>query len=542
MNKKRVISYGILGASVVCWLYLIFFFQATRDFSGLCVNETEYQNIINMRTETEEELITSMTFNEYTAVYDGLDRCFYYSLIEGHENAYNPEIGYSGRDSKIELAIKDITISDEMIADNVAIDLLAYDREVYREYTIKCTTLPLVSVYFYEEPTEMDVDITFHLFDNRKEAQKRTLTSEGKMHIRGKTTAAYEKKGYKVTLYEDLSKANLKENKSSILGMRNDGDWMLYAGYNDQEKIRNVFSANLWYESCADNNIFGIKNGMEYRYAEAFFNGHYMGLYAIGYPVDELQLGLKNPLESDMISEFLLKKLVWVTDIETDKDYERTYESYEFQWGEEGVFTEDNREMFGKYHSLLDHAEEADIETIYDLTDIGNAIDVYLFFNLIQGVDNVHEGDTKNLYLTYKSTGEEGRFLLTPWDFDLSWGNEYNWAAPYATGQYTFDIENHVIMDKNVVDVLLRLGDENIKTFITERYEELRKGAWSEEQILRRLDAYEEEIFSSGAYNREQHRWPHAIYLENEKNLTLFKKYVTERLDLMDEFVDSIQE
>ena len=286
--NKKIISCMMLGISAFLILYLTFFFQATKTFSKLCVSEETYESLISQRTETAEELILDMKFNDYQAVYDSLDRCFYYSLVEDDQEAYDPQIGYTTNASGIKLAIKEAKISDDMIANNGTIELLAYDDMCYREYRMKCTTLPIVSIHFYEEPTDLDVDITFELFDNRAEAIKRELISEGKMRIRGVTTASYEKKGYKVTLVENLKKEEPKENKQSVLGMRTDGDWMLYAGYNDQEKIRNVFSANLWYESCADNNIFGVKNGMEYRYVETFFNDHYMGLYAIGFPVDEL--------------------------------------------------------------------------------------------------------------------------------------------------------------------------------------------------------------------------------------------------------------
>ena len=536
MNKK-VISCTVLFFSILVWIYFAFFFQSARSFSDLCVDEDFYQKLIETRVETEEELVLSMSFNDYQAVYDGNEKCFYYSLVEDHEKAYDPQIGFSAKDSKVKLAVKDVVISDEMIAGNVAIEVLAYDEAYYREYLIRCSTLPLLSIYFYEEPTDMDVDITFHLFDNRAEAQKRELTSEGRMRIRGVTTASYEKKGYKVTLLESLKKEEPEENQQPLLGMRSDGDWMLYAGYNDQEKIRNVFSANLWYESCADNNIFGVKNGMEYRYVEAFFNGHYVGLYALGFPIDELQLELQQPLSSDDISEFMLKKMTWVQEIETDDFYERTLESYEFQWGEDTLFTAENRAKSIEYHRLLDNGDRDDISMLYQLMDIGNAIDVYLFFNLIQGVDNAHEGDTKNLYLTYKSTGETGKFLITPWDFDLSWGNEYHWAASYATAQYTFGSDTNLIMDKNVVDVLLENGDENIRSLIVQRYEQLRENEWSEENMIHMLDVYEAQIFDSGAYAREQKRWPHGHYVERDQELSHFKEYVKERLTAMDDFV-----
>ena len=71
---------------------------------------------------------------------------------------------------------------------------------------------------------------------------------------------------------------------------RTDGEWLLYSAYNDQERIRNVFSSNLWFTGNAGANRFGIKNGMEYRYLELFLNGEYWGLYALGYPLDSKQM------------------------------------------------------------------------------------------------------------------------------------------------------------------------------------------------------------------------------------------------------------
>lgn len=216
------------------------------------------------------------------------------------------------------------------------------------------------------------------------------------------------------------------------------------------------------------------------------------------------------------------------------------YMPLDFRWSESGNFTEENRQTLITYHSLLDHAAEEDNDALYDLVDIGNAIDVYLFFNLIQGVDNAHEGDTKNLYLTYKAYDNQGRFLITPWDFDLSWGNEYNWAASYATGQYTFGSDTNLIMDKNVVHVLMENNDESIKMLIAKRYKELRNLGWSEEAVMQMLDEYESQIFDSGAYEREANRWPHAHYIEKEEKLSLFKAYVKERLKVMDEYVADI--
>ena len=88
--------------------------------------------------------------------------------------------------------------------------------------------------------------------------------------------------------------------------------------------------------------------------------------------------------------------------------------------------------------------------------------------------------------------------------------------------------------------VLLENEDEHIKDLLSKRYAKLRETGWSEETMIHMLDEYEKEIFDSGAYEREAHRWPHAHYVEKGHKLNLFKTYVKERLQVMDKYVADI--
>ena len=170
--------------------------------------------------------------------------------------------------------------------------LAAYNDSFYHEYALVCTTLPLMNIESDTQVGDEDVPVHMTLFDNRKGAAQRLTQSDGDMHIRGGSTRTYPKKGYKLSLTKESLGNNVRLNKVSLLGMRQDDDWILYAAYNDPEKIRNVFSSVLWKNTCAMDNAFGIDNGMEYRYVELFLNGEYWGLYALGYPIDDLQLSI----------------------------------------------------------------------------------------------------------------------------------------------------------------------------------------------------------------------------------------------------------
>ncbi|MBO6255682.1 MAG: CotH kinase family protein [Bacteroidaceae bacterium] len=57
--------------------------------------------------------------------------------------------------------------------------------------------------------------------------------------------------------------------------------FILYSCYADPERARNVFSQNLWTESCGTDNAYNINTGSYYKYVELFLNGEYYGLYAL---------------------------------------------------------------------------------------------------------------------------------------------------------------------------------------------------------------------------------------------------------------------
>ena len=79
------------------------------------------------RSPMEGELLEKITLNDYKVVYDNLNRCFYYSLVENDSEAYDPEMGYAGTNSKVRVAVKSAKISEELLAENGSIEFLAYD-------------------------------------------------------------------------------------------------------------------------------------------------------------------------------------------------------------------------------------------------------------------------------------------------------------------------------------------------------------------------------------------------------------------------------
>ena len=519
---KKIVGIAVMIASAVIGSYLICCPGKTIKYSEYAVNEMQTENIISERDEVAD-IIENLVFGEETLFYDASDKTFYYSLIEGNADAYNPYVKIKSDKKGLKLAFITEGITEEGIKNNETITFLAYTEEVYCTYYLKCTTLPLMNIECAEEIPDESVAMKMILFDNSINAVRRLVCSEGEIHLRGATARAYPKKGFRFSLKTESVGGNVRPNHISLLNMRQDDDWLLYAAYNDQEKIRNVFSSNLWEYSCAADNEQGIDFGMEYRYLELFINGRYWGLYALGYPIDEKQVC-----------------------IDTDSDetilYKHGLGSEKLQFAKDGG-------IFGYMREMPDGSEREKSFLqcyYYDLyvnadnnkrlqygIDIDNAIDFYLFINLIQGTDNVDL--IKNYYILLQSDKDGRKALYAPWDLDLTWGNRYiGVLSENCTRPYAYSEDFNCIIESGYLSQLMINGDSSVWEKIFEKYRTYRENGWSEENIDKLLDRYEAEIYDSGAYLRDMERWPDGTYGNDADGLNVFRAYVKKRLQEAD--------
>ena len=284
--------------------------------------------------------------------------------------------------------------------------------------------------------------------------------------------------------------------------------------------------------SCGDDNSFGLKNGMEYRYAELFWNRQYCGLYALGYPIDAKQMGIR-PDITGHYEEFVFKQRHWGPKTEgPDPEYDGLI--LQFDANQSDI---NNGIGFTKmFFSMLESGAPNGLWN----TDEKNALDIWLFVKLIQAADTVNtEGKMRNMFLTIKKSDTGMKILFTPWDMDISWGNRIN---PYnsVTYPYYLDInDNSIEMNINPVSVLLN-KDPSVVNKVKDQYAQLRSSGWSEEAIDIMLDDLEQKIYDSGAYVREMERWPDGKYQDPELRLSLFREYVHGRLRSMDTWIEDL--
>ena len=464
----------------------------------------------------------ALNFNGNDLFYEPNTRTFYYSLIDRDPESYDPPVTFEASDASVRLVISPVTITPETISSNTAITIVAYNEDSFSQYSLICTTLPLMNIICSEEIADDEVSMQLQLFDNQKDCTIRTICSDGVIHLRGASTKHFPKKGYRISLTNKKKNGNTVTNKCNLLGLRNDDDWLLYAAYNDQEKIRHVFSTNLWKYSCAEDNSLGLDNGMEYKYIELFINNEYYGLYALGYPIDEKQLNIKK--NSD--TEFLYKKVSWERESGITAESSTPIEGYETKSESPNAWI-----PLRSYYAMINTGVTSNNSALYESIDIDNAIDIYLFYNLIQAADNVIPGAMKNMMIAAKYQDGSYKIIYAPWDMDISWGNDYEDSVMYP---YAIPPSQNWFMEVGGVAPLIAASDPDIEDLIRGKYRSLRNTVWSEEAINCLIDQYENDIFDSGAYLRDMERWPDGLYEDPKVKLSVFREHVMKRLSYMD--------
>jgi len=518
-------------------LLVVLRYMSEDYLSKHVVDNKKFEEIKADRTSADD-MSLQIFFNEQELFYDKSADTFYYSLTDDDKSAYDPSVDVKS-DSDLQFAFLDKGITDNAIEKNYPLTCIFYNEDNYCVHKIRCTFLPLMNIDCDEEITDVETVMNMRLYDNRAQCTNRDVSSEGFIRIRGGNTRSFPKKPLKISLIHDKQGDNYSNSNISLLGMRKDDDYILYPAYNDAEKVRNVFSQNLWYNSCNNNNLYGITTGIEYKFLELFINGEYSGLYALGYTPDEKMIGVS---KSDEHAGFYKR----VVGIDSANIFENEYGGI-FGWRAENVPNGEDAEIYEKkrWELLTEYLENlqknsADTGALSDCIDIDNAIDYTLFINLIQGDDNLF----KNYYLFVRENPDGYYSYLCPWDLDVSWGNMWVPNAVNGYLQYGHKPYYNLLFDDLYFGQIMAGDCRELVEKSCDRFAELRKGGWSDAVISDMLDEYEKDICLSGAYLRDKERWSGGNYREEGKpnNLDEFREYVEQRLAEADRYYAGLKE
>lgn len=287
--RKRLLVF----LSVLMLFGCLIVFQNLNDTSFASLNEVSAKRAEKIQKnlrKTYQTDFSCLLCNDIRVPFDDDSNTFYVPL-DKESGEWETLLFSSGQPEYSILFTEDIMQLDkqEAIAGGRKISLVVYNENTWAQYFVVFTGLPIIDLAtaegFYSE------NITGNaVFYNTDFTKHGVISSEYNAHIRGNTSRMYPKKGYKLNLTKHTASGTVVNNKKSLFGMRKDDDWILYAMYNDETKLRDKLSIDVW-------NSFGAKAvdkkstyGTNLTYVEIVADNRYCGMYGLMEPVDAKQL------------------------------------------------------------------------------------------------------------------------------------------------------------------------------------------------------------------------------------------------------------
>lgn len=283
----------------------------------------------------------------------------------------------------------------------------------------------------------------------------RELSVNGKIKIRGNSTAGGTKKPFNIKL----------ERKISAFGMERDKHWVLLANLYDKTSLRNKmaldFAETLSFDYTTD-----------CMYVNVYLNNIYQGMYLLceDISVSEKRVDI-DPSNGDYLIELESVR------VDPGEVYVTTATEMRFKVKEPDPEVLTEKQLMELRQFLIDcdlAAASRDFEKISALFDVDSFVDYYVFSEVFKNVD----GKYSSFYFYIK----DGKIYAGPvWDYDLCCGNASRFYpedkyqsyhnAPGQEGTGSGDSADGIWMQFGWFQFLMKC--EEFQTLVTERYHEL---------------------------------------------------------------------
>ena len=515
MRKKRIALAVCLVLLLVTGVWLVKFPVKVpgMEHQVLTVKKSEKLMKSLKPAGKGEKLLTALYFAGEELPCDEESRTWYLP-VDMDDSEWETGTFHGAGSTEVYL-LEDPLVDDkqEAIRTGKAYRLLAIKGGSYEIAQVVFSGLPMISL-----STDSGEEIRYEEIYGRMRFYaadtKESWVTESVMsaHIRGGSSRLNPKKSYKMTLYKQnqIGSGALRKNKQSFLGMRTDDEWLLYAMYSEDSKVRDKLSQDIWNESGA----LGIESngfyGYHMEYIEVFQHGEYRGIYGLMEPVDYKQLGLTRE-NGKGAEEYLYKQ--------KDPDV------YELK-GNHSADDEAHREVLDTYLAYLGADDETFAAHIGDLIDVDNALDVWLYLQAVIGMDNIQ----RNIFYPAVWVDDRYQIRFLPWDMDYTWGNVHDFDAGNRT-RFSEEILTMRIAWK-IGDRLVKLDVDGAREKVAARWKELREGVYSDAWLCEHIDIYAHRVMDSGAFERDRDTWENGGYNSDYESL---KQLACERMVFLDE-------
>lgn len=520
MYKKyaAVISAGLI-------LLVLLFTKGLQEVKFTLFNPVSAamaEEIWEGRTRVERFESAEILCNDMPLPVDDIEKTFYVPL--NMETDTWETLEFTSENPEYQLLFsEDFTKYDkqQLIRDNADIEFLIYNDTEFSTYHMIFTGLPVIDIYTGGGIANQEQEIAGHaVFYDTNFSSQGISSSDYNGHIRGNMSTLFPKKGYKINLTKRNADGSVKKNKLSLFGLRKDDDWILSAQYNDESKLRERLCVELWDEMGAKEVSAGATYNSNQVFVELIVDSAYYGMYALKEPVDAKQLNLQ--------SQDYLYKREEPNDLSAEV-FAQAKDPLEHVLGfeiKEGVLDEEAWLPMAELAEVLEASDEEFTEKMPQMVDEDNAMRLWLYIQVIAGLDQ----QKKNVFYVANKTGNSYEFTFVPWDFDLTWGNTSDSNPDTLYTRYDEKLLTRCF-NWETGERLIRLNVGGAADQMQKLYKELRETILSDEALELRVEQMNHILRDSGAYTRDQERWPESVYAENADIVLNFAKQRLAYLD-----------
>lgn len=328
-----------------------------------------------------------------------------------------------------------------------------------------------------------------------------------KIRYRGTSALNYAKKSFSVKIVD----RNGRDLDVNLFGIRQENSWILDAMAVDRIRMRNRICFDVWndLDKTPYNTRYGNRNATNGLFVEVFINGVYEGLYCLSDKIDRKLLGLKKAqteTNGDVsVKGIIYKGISWNGSSTYLLGYDDTYPVDGVVWNEwELEYPSDypSAQTWQPLMDLIDFCSQTNDNTAFlqgyqDYFYLENLVNYFVFTQAM----NVGDNFCKNTFLSTVDLSESHRYLVTPWDMDMSLGSY--WDGGYRTSMCKFNrYDETPPFDKLYVRNL-----DDFRDRIALKWADCCLTLFSPDSIISRLDRYAEQFMASGAWEREYNRW-----------------------------------
>lgn len=367
---------------------------------------------------------------------------------------------------------------------------------------------------------------------------------------RGSSSQGYEKKPFSI----ETRDAEGEDLDVSLLGMPEESDWALISPLNDKTLMRDVL-AHLYAGKALD---WSPRS----RYCEVVLNGEYIGVYSLIELIkrNKNRVAIKKLEETDISGDELTGGYI----LKMDKfsggggggDFVSEYPPYPGAWQQtwfqyhypkpDNIQPEQKAYIQNFMDEFEDMMAGPDFHEEYaDWIDIDSWVEYLLVEELTKNVD----GYRLSAYFYKDRDSEDGHIKMGPaWDFNISLG-----IGDYCGGQdwtgWAKDFNNICIGDYWVIHFWWSKvwSDPTFRLRVTSRWQELRNGPWSNDQLFGAIDSISNLLSEAQVRNFQrwhvlgEYVWPNSFIGNTyQSEVSYLKNWLTNRLGWLDTNIAAI--